>query len=449
MPPPPERPPVAEKLPARPVEHFTRPVLRFLHIESASGIALLVCTVVALVLANSPAAPWYQSLWKTPVALILGGYELRGSFGHLVVSDVLMTIFFFLVGLEIKRELVAGELNDPRKAALPVVAALGGMLVPAGLYMAMVGWRVGEPEFRGWGIPMATDIAFVVGILALLGQRIPFGLKILLLSLAIADDIAAVVVIAVFYSSGLNWTMLGLAGLGLVLTSALNRLGVRSLAVYIFVGIGVWLAFLHSGVHPTMTGVLLGLLTPAGAWIHPVTLTEVLQDVQGRAQSEGAERQEALQVAQFATREAQSPLERLEAGLHPWVGFLIMPLFALANAGVHVEASEFTHPVALAVGLGLFLGKPAGVVLFSYLSVRIGLAKLPEGVSWGALVGGGCLAGIGFTMSLFVAGLAFRDSPELLAAGKFGTLAGSVCSAVLGTVLLIVATRHSQDAAAR
>lgn len=431
--------PVADKLPIAPVEAFTRPLARFMAVESAGGLVLIACTVVALVLANSPAAGWWGHLWHTPVALRFGGFELAGELGHLVVNDILMTVFFFVVGLEIKRELVAGELRDPRKAALPVAAALGGMLVPAGVYMTL---RWGQPDFRGWGTPMATDIAFVVGVMALLGPRVPAGLKILLLSLAIADDIGAVVVIAAFYNSHLDGAALALAGCGLGMVYLLRRLGVRATPVYAVVGIWVWLAVYRSGVHPIVAGVVLGLMTPCEVWVRRHALRLALMDLlgQGRENEEEVAAHD-LTLLSFAAREAVSPLERLETQLHPWVGFVIMPMFALANAGVAVDPGVLGDPVAIAVGLGLLLGKPAGVVLFSFLAVRLGVARLPDGVNWWALLGGGFLAGIGFTMSLFVAGLAFPDSPHNLAAAKVGTLAGSVCSAAIGAVVLLVVLR--------
>jgi Na+:H+ antiporter, NhaA family len=304
-----------------------------------------------------------------------------------------------------------------------------------------------RPEFRGWGVPMATDIAFVVGALALLGGRVPFGLKILLLSLAIADDIAAVVVIAVFYSTGLNWLALALAGLGLVLVYSLNRLGVRAISVYVVVGIGVWLAFFHSGVHATMAGVLLGLLTPAREWLTREPLRRAVDELAARLEVEGENDPTTgdLETVAFAVKESVSPLERLEHALHPWVGFVIMPLFALANAGVHIELKAIAEPVAVAVAVALFAGKPAGVLLFSFLAVRLGVATLPEGVGWWALLGGGFLAGIGFTMSLFVAGLAFGAHPRLLADAKVGILAGSLCSALVGAGILLLALRRSRS----
>jgi NhaA family Na+:H+ antiporter len=409
---------------------------RFLQIESASGFVLLGCTVVALVLANSPWSAAFADFWQVRVGFAVAGFELNEPL-HFWVNEGLMTLFFFVVGLEIKRELVAGELRDPRKAALPVMAALGGMVVPAVIYLL---WQGGQPGQAGWGIPMATDIAFVVGFLALLGPRVPLGLKILLLSLAIADDIGAVLVIAVVYTTAISLPALAVAAAGFGATSFFNRIGVRQVAIYVVVGAGIWLAFLKSGVHPTVAGVLLGLLTPASAWVGHRALQDVLTDVLRRLRGnrgEGAHphRPRALGHLVTTAREAISPLERLETRLHPWVAFGIMPAFALANAGVKIEPAALGNPVALAVAAGLVLGKPIGIVLFSWLAVHIGLARLPAGVNWRIMVGAGCLAGIGFTMSLFLAGLAL-DGP-LLDAGKIGTLTGSSVSAILGSLLLV------------
>ena len=429
-------------LPVPPIRRFTRPLTRFLQIESASGFVLVVCTVVALVLANTPAASVYHAFWHTPIHLEIGTFRLGGELGHFVVNDVLMTVFFFVVGLEIKRELVTGELRDRRKAALPIAAALGGMLVPAGLYMAIQANQFGEPAFRGWGVPMATDIAFVVGIMAVLGKRVPFGLKIMLLSLAIADDIGAVIVIAAFYSSGLDGFMLLLAAAGFALVRILNEAGVRSVQVYALVGVFIWLAVYKSGVHPTVAGVMLGLLTPSEVWIGRTALRLSIADLTVRIDDDNDDPDaNELQMMAFAAKESVSPLERLEHRLHPWVGFAIMPLFALANAGVHIEPRAILEPVSVAVAVALFLGKPAGVVLFSFLAVRLGVAKLPQGVSWLTLLGGGFLAGIGFTMSLFVAGLAFGTEDRLLADAKIGILLGSLLSAAVGAGLLILTLR--------
>jgi NhaA family Na+:H+ antiporter len=287
---------------------------------------------------------------------------------------------------------------------------------------------------------MATDIAFVVGFLALLGKRVPLGLKIMLLSLAIADDIGAVLVIALFYSSNILYVALGWAAAGFALAWLFNRIGVRSVGVYFAVGIGVWVAFLSSGIHPTVAGVLLGLLTPASAWTGDRALLDVLGDTLDYLRGDRDGQIEhyhtpLLRNLETAAREAISPLERLETALHPWVAFGIMPLFALANAGVVVESDALAHPVSWAVAAGLVLGKPFGIVVFSWLAVLLGFARLPSGVDWKAMLGAGCLAGVGFTMSLFIAGLALEG--ELLAAGKLGTLVGSTISATLGSLLLL------------
>lgn len=433
--------PANPHLPAQPVRRLTRPLARFLRVESASGIVLLACTALALVLANTAAAGAYHAFWHAPVQFQFGGFTIGGELGHFFVNDVLMTVFFFVVGLEIKRELVAGELRDARKAALPVAAALGGMLVPAGIYAALLANHAAGPEGRGWGVPMATDIAFVVGVMALLGRRVPFGLKIMLLSLAIADDIGAVIVIAAFYSTGLDASMLLAAGFGFALVRLMNGLGVRSVPAYAVVGAFVWLAVYRSGIHPTVAGVVLGLMTPAREWVSRealrLSVADLAEDLRKDADLDARERE----MLAFVARESVSPLERLESRLHPWVGFAVMPLFALDNAGVHVEAEAVAEPVAVAVALGLFLGKPTGVLLFSFLAVKLRIAKLPQGVTWTVLLGGGFLAGIGFTMSLFVANLAFGAHPALLAEAKIGVLTGSVLSAAVGAAFLLVTLR--------
>jgi len=317
-------------------------------------------------------------------------------------------------------------------------------VMPAAIYLAL---QWGEPGQRGWAIPMATDIAFVVGCLALFGERVPFGLKILLLTLAIVDDLIAVLIIAFVFTETLAWSWLGFAGAGFALVYLFDLIGVRSVAVYVGIGTLIWLAFLQAGVHPTVAGVLLGLMTPADAWIGPGTLATVLKTESERASREAAEPRKSrvdATDAQFAAREAVAPLQRLEDGLHPWVAFGIMPLFALANAGVVLSLSSLTEPVAVAVAAGLLLGKPVGILLVCVLAIRVGLTSLPDGVSWGMLAGGACLAGIGFTMALFLNGLAFPAAafPEAEAAGKIGTLAGSAVSAVLGAIVLLIAVRR-------
>jgi NhaA family Na+:H+ antiporter len=429
-----ERGSLPRGLPKTPVDRLVRPFVRFTQIEAASGMMLLACTAIALILSNSQWAEAFADFWQTPLGVFLDGFELRKSLRHWI-NDGLMTVFFFVVGLEIKRELVIGELRDPKKAALPAMAALGGMAVPALIYLL---FQRGQPGERGWGIPMATDIAFVVGFLALLGSRVPGGLKIFLLSLAIVDDIGAVLVIAVFYTAGISWFALAFAAAGFAATFFFNFIGVRRVSIYVILGIGIWLAFLKSGVHPTVSGVLLGLLTPASAWVGERTLLDVLGDAFERVRGQGKAvvHEEPKMIGRLVTtaRESISPLERLEISLHLWVAFGIMPVFALANAGVPIEPAALTNPVAIAVAVGLVLGKPLGIVLFSLAAVRLGVARLPDRVTVPVLIGAGCLAGIGFTMSLFIAGLALRDT--LLSDGKIGTLAGSIVSAVVGYGLL-------------
>lgn len=420
-------------LPREPVDRFTAPIARFLHVEAAGGVVLLVATVLALGLANSPLADWFLGLWKTRVAFSIGGFAMDHSLKHWI-NDGLMAVFFFVIGLEVKRELVLGELRDMRAAALPIVAAVGGMLVPAGIYLAL---QSGQPGVTGWGIPMATDIAFVVGCMAVLGNRVPRGLRVLLLTLAIVDDIGAILVIAIGYSDGIHtaWLLRGLIGILLVL--GLGRIGVRNIGVYAVCGTLIWLAFHESGVHATIAGVILGLITPARSRVPEQVVTENVEKARSLMESEDwdASRPAVLRGIEATSREALSPLERLENGLHPWVSFLIMPVFALANAGVVLRTDALGDAVAVAIIAGLLIGKPVGIVGLSWVATRVGLARLPEGVSWSVLTAGGFLAGIGFTMALFIAGLALGD--ELLDTAKMGILVASGLAATIGMVLLV------------
>ena len=423
------------RLPAEPIDRVVDPIARFLHVESASGVVLLLATVAALALANSPASEDFLSLWQTPLGFSVGALEMHHSLKHWI-NDGLMVIFFFVVSLEVKRELILGELRELRVAALPIAAALGGMVAPAALYLA---FQWGEAAQHGWGIPMATDIAFVVGCMALLGPRVPNSLRILLLSLAIADDVGAILVIAIGYTDELSVSALAWAVLGIGLVMLLQRIGVRNLGIYVPLGVGIWFGFHESGVHATIAGVVLGLLTGVRPWVSQKLLTQFVHQLggflQGNSWHDTHQRQALLHSVETAVRKSISPMERLEAALHPWVSFVIMPLFAFANAGVPIEAGAFTDSVAIAVVVGLCVGKPVGIVLISWLAVRTGLAKLPEGVSWGILAAGGVLAGIGFTMSLFIAGLALSE--PLLLAAKIGILTGSALCAVLGSALLL------------
>ncbi|MGA2497606.1 MAG: Na+/H+ antiporter NhaA [Tepidisphaeraceae bacterium] len=433
-----EHPPA---LPPGPIDQILNPLVRFLHVEAASGIVLLLATAIALVLANTSVSAAFLGFWKTPIGIQVGHFEFRHSLQHLI-NDGLMVIFFFVVGLEVKRELVLGELRGFRRAALPVAAAIGGMLVPAGIYLLL---RAGKPGAHGWGIPMATDIAFVVGCMAVLGSRVPHGLRVMLLTLAIADDIGAILVIAIGYTHGLNlhWLMVGLAGFGVVL--AMARLGVRGFTPYVVVGAVIWYAFHESGIHATISGVILGLMTPTYSRLGDNVMIRLLDRAKATFESgiwrNAPNQAEQVRRFQHMTREIISPSGYLINVLHPWVSFVIMPLFALANAGVAIRGADLGAPVAVAVLCGLFIGKPVGVFLASLAAVKSGIARLPDNVTWPQMAGGGLLAGIGFTMALFIAGLALKE--PLLDTAKVGVLAGSLVSAVGGTLVLMAVKARS------
>ena len=422
------------KLPAGFVDRLTKPFNRFLRIEAAAGAVLLLFTVAALVLSNSPWSHSFLSTWETSLGIRIGSFEFARSLKEWL-NDALMTLFFFLVALELKRELALGELKNPRMAALSIAGALGGMLVPAALYL-MLQW--GRPGVIGWGTVMATDTAFVIGCLALLGSRIPQSLRVFMLSLAIVDDIGAILVVAIGYSSHISWVALALAAGGIGVVCAMARAGVRIFPIYFFAGALIWIAVDASGVHATITGVILGLMTPARRWVSDERLYAILDQVvahpSGDEGSGDTKDRRTLQAAEIAARETLSPVERLEIGLHPWVGFVIMPLFAFANAGLPLSLSDFSHSVTLAVFVGFAFGKPVGVLAFTWLAVRLGLAIRPADLSWRLVVGGGLLAGIGFTMALFIANLAFDES--LIGSAKLGIFLASAASAAASLTLL-------------
>jgi NhaA family Na+:H+ antiporter len=413
----------------------------FMQLAAAGGIVLLVCTVLALLLANTPLAEAYFHFWETHLTFTLSDISLSEALLEWV-NDGLMVIFFFVVGLEIKREVLTGELASPRKAALPIAAAVGGMLVPALFYVL---FNLGGPGEPGWGIPMATDIAFTLGILTLMGSRVPLSLKIFFTALAIADDLGAVLVIALFYTSDISWLALGVAALFLAALFALNWARVYDPLPYALLGFGLWLAFLESGVHPTIAGVLLAMTIPTRSppdtralLAQAVTVLGDYQTSLAQALRIDSRRQAAAQTMETIADRMQSPAQRLERDLGPWATFLILPLFALANAGVSFggEASaSLTGPISLGIIFGLVLGKPLGITLFAWLAVRLGWADLPENVSWRQLFSASWLAGIGFTMSLFIAGSAFSD-PATLAAAKLGILVASILAGMVGALLL-------------
>jgi Na+:H+ antiporter, NhaA family len=424
------------------IQRVLRPFQQFAHTESSGGMVLLVCTAVALAWANSPWAASYFHLWEFPLAIGVADAEIRLSL-HAWINDGLMAVFFLLVGLEIKREVLVGELASLKRAAFPIAAAAGGMVVPALFYVA---FNVGTPDLHGWGIPMATDIAFALGILAMLGSRAPLGLKIFLAALAIVDDIGAVLVIALFYSGTLSTTALLAAGGLLVLLVASNAAGIRHSAVYSVLGVLLWYAVHESGIHATVAGVLLAMTIPARTRIDPAEFLErgraILDEFAQTGVSDAENvltspaQQEAIHALESVAEDAQAPLLKMEDKLHGVVAFGIMPLFALANAGVVLAGagSAFGSPVTLGVIAGLVLGKPIGITLFAWAAWRMGIASIPA-ITWRQVHGAGWLAGIGFTMSLFIAGLAF-ESPLTLDAAKIGILAGSLVAGTVGWVLL-------------
>jgi NhaA family Na+:H+ antiporter len=426
-----------------PIERLLRPIQAFTKLEAAGGLLLIACTIIALGWANSPWAASYFHLWHINVTFGFGSAQLSEEL-HFWINDGLMAVFFLLVGLEIKREALVGELASFRKAALPIAAALGGLLVPAGVYTLL---NHNGPGAAGWGIAMATDIAFALGVLALLGDRVPASLKVFLAALAIADDIGAVLVIAFFYTAHISWISLAVAGAFFVALIAMNRIGVRHPLIYAVLGVGLWLAFLQSGIHATVAGVLLALTIPARQRIDvPAFLarSENALDEIRRAEDAGevveaiAAKGHAIERLVSDCEQVESPMLRFEHALVPWSKHVIMPIFALSNAGVALGsgvASAVVHPISLGIICGLMFGKPIGIVTLSCLSTRSGVASLPTGVSWRQILGVGMLGGIGFTMSLFVANLAF-DATETLEIAKVGILAASLISGIGGAIIL-------------
>ena len=429
--------------PPSPIERLLSPFGRFARTESAGGLVLIASTLAALAAANSPWAEGYHHLWETPLSFRLGGLALEYSLHHWI-NDGLMAVFFFVVGLEIKREVLVGELASMRRAALPIAGALGGMLVPALLFAAL---NVGGAGAAGWGIPMATDIAFAMGVLALLGNRAPAPLKIFLAALAIADDIGAVLVIAVFYTAAINVHALWL-GLGLIVAlGVFNKLGARRPYIYVVLGLAVWVCFLKSGVHATVAGVLVAMTIPARTRIDTGEFSERGRRILDAFDAAGPDgenlltnrgQQAAIIELENTAENAQAPLQWIEHSLQPWVSFAVIPLFAFANAGVELKgelAQAFTSPITLGVLLGLLIGKPLGITLFAWLAVRLRMAALPSGCNWRALHGVSWLGGIGFTMSLFITGLAF-GSEALVTDAKVGIFAASLGAALMGALLL-------------
>ena len=425
------------------IEKVILPMQEFIKTESSSSILLILFMLAALIWANSPWKASYESLWATKLSFSLGSFSLSKPL-ILWINDGLMAVFFFVIGLEIKREILVGELSTLKKAMLPVAAALGGILIPALIYSII---NFGKPGLSGWGIPMATDIAFALGILALIGKKVPVQLKVFLTALAIVDDISAVLVIAIFYSEKIIWANLALAALVFLILILINRLGVRKPVWYILLGIILWLATLKSGVHATVAGILLALTIPASTCIDRkgfiIRSKKYLADFEKFGLDNGdnfttKEQRALLQTMEDGVHLLEAPLQRLEHDLHPWVAFFIMPVFALANAGVSLQItdiSQLVNPVTLGIAAGLFIGKQAGILSFSWLAIKTGLASVMEGVTWKQVYGVSLLAGIGFTMSLFITNLAFVD-PELINNAKTGILIASLLSGLTGWLVL-------------
>lgn len=422
---------------------LVRPLQDFLNAETAGAVVLLLATVAALLWANLDSAS-YDTFWSRELSVGFGDWGFTADLG-LIVQDALMTVFFLVVGLEIKRELVIGELRERRAALLPVIAAIGGVVAPALIYLAVNG---GGEAANGWGIPVATDIAFAVGAMALVSRRVPRELVVLLLAVAVVDDIIAITIIAIFYSSGVSLLALAVAAAALALMAFARRLHVAWLGTYIVLGLVVWIATLRAGIHPTIAGVAVGLVTPAFPLQPQAAVSAEAKRIAATTTDDPddpeADDAEWMRL-QVLSREAVSPLTRWEHALHPWSSFVALPIFALSFAGVVIDQASIERAVSstvtLGVILGLVVGKPLGITLAAFLAVRLGVCDLPRGVAWRHMVGMGALAGIGFTVSLFVAGLAFTDQ-ALLDAARGGVLAASIIAATVGLMLLSLGSRR-------
>ena len=431
-----------------PIEILLDPFTRFAKMEAAGGILLLIATIAALVLANSPLEHVYHDIWETKFTIGVGKNVLSWSRHHWV-NDGLMSIFFFLVGLEIKREVLIGELASLRQAAVPFLAALGGSIAPALVYLAL---NHSDIHARGWGIPMATDIAFALGVLALLGSRVPASLKVYVAALAIVDDIFCVLVIAIFYTAHIAYVSLALGLLGVGISFLANWAGIRQPAVYAFIGVFVWFAVLQSGVHATIAGVLLAFSIPVKSSIDKesfVRRCRRLLDRYDGAEPNSSEAHAVIHTLASQCEKVDTPLHRIEHALQPWVSFLIMPVFAFANAGVHILGQigvSFQNPVTLGIFFGLIVGKPLGIMGVTWLAVKTGLASLPAGIQWRQVFGASWLCGIGFTMSLFIAGLAL-ESDEITDMAKIGILFASLTAGVVGSLILMGSSQRAPQEA--
>jgi NhaA family Na+:H+ antiporter len=424
------------------------PFQKFVQIESLSGMLLFGATVLALVLANSPLAAQFQSLWQFELGISTSSFELIKPL-ILWINDGLMAIFFFLIGLEIKRELLIGELNTVKKASFPLFAAIGGMLVPVVLFLIL---NKNPENSHAWGIPMATDIAFSLAILRLLGKRVPLGLKVFLTAFAIVDDLGAVMVIALFYSESINWLLIAIAIVLLAILFFLSYKQIHAKPLLLFFGIIIWVLFLKAGIHPTIAGVLLAFTVPIRQRVNVKTyvdkLCNIVDDIKESGTSDSPlltkDQIEGIDDLEDWTEKVQSPLQLLEHRLHNWVAYLIMPLFALSNAGVSFKADgNLDTTLGGIIVVCLVVGKLIGVTLLSWIAVKLRFAELPEGVNFKQVIGISLLAGVGFTMSIFVANLAFYGNDYLLDSAKAGILIGSLIAGVSGYLVLRLSSKKA------
>lgn len=426
-------------------DQIIKPTQRFFKKEAASSILLIAATIIALIWVNSDIGETYKSFWHTQISFVFGNLRISKTLVHWI-NDGLMALFFFTVGLEIKREILVGELASPKKALLPVIAALGGMLVPGLVYVV---FNLGTPTLNGWGIPMATDIAFALGAIAVFGRRLPMGLRIFLAAFAIADDLGAVIIIAVFYTQEIVWSYILISFFLTLGLAVANFLWIRWTLVYAILGISLWFFVLGSGVHPTIAGVIVSLFVPARGRYDTDHFLQNVKNITEKFQCEeqscghsillNQEHMYAVQALELACHDVETPLQRLMHALHPWVVFLILPLFAMGNTGLTFHGIIFSkaasHPVILGIIFGLVFGKPLGILLFSYLAVKTGLAALPQDIRWSHIFGAAMLGGIGFTMALFLSDLSFSSS-LLLNYARLAILVGSVLSALIGIAYL-------------
>jgi len=431
-------------------DQILRPTQRFFRKEVASSVLLLAATAIALIWANSNISETYHSFWHTKISLVLGDLHISKTLVHWI-NDGLMALFFFIVGLEIKREILVGELSSPKKALLPVIAALGGMLVPGLIYIV---FNFGSSNISGWGIPMATDIAFALGAVAIFGHRLPVGLRIFLAAFAIADDLGAVLIIAIFYTKEIVWFYVFACLLLIFCLALANLLWIRWTLIYAVLGLAIWFLTLGSGIHPTVAGVIVSLFVPARGRYDTDRFLQNVDNVMGKFECEeqscghsillNQEHMHAVHALELACHDVETPLQRLMHALHPWVAFTILPFFAMSNTGLTFQGMIFsemaTNAASLGIFFGLVFGKPLGVMLFSYLAVKTGAASLPKNVKWSHILGGAMLGGIGFTMSLLISDLSFSTS-QILNYAKMAILLASVLSAMIGiTFLGIIST---------